>query len=138
MMEKFCRVNDNSIVNIGSNFSSHLPVDKAKHRLKNNPDGKINQPNLIKKYNQGMEGVDAMDHLLGSYRPIITGKKWYWSLIINAINLSVIAACRAHRAIESKPSTHLNFRRSITLCLLKSAIKSRLQIGGDRIAVLII
>ena len=32
-------------------------------------------------------------------------------------------------------SSHLGFRRSITLCFLKSPIKSRLQIGGGRIAV---
>ena len=40
----------------------------------------------------GMGGVDVIDRLLGSYRPIIRDKKWYWPLIINAINISVVAA----------------------------------------------
>ena len=131
----FFRWNDNSIVNIGGNFSTHLSVDQAKRRVKNNPDGKINQANLIKKYNQGIGGVDVMDCLLGFYRPVIRGKKWYWPLIINAINVSVIAALRVHCAVKSKPLTHLDFCRAITLCLLKFPTKSRLQIGG-RIAVL--
>ena len=43
--------------------------------MKNNPDDKFSQPNLIKKYNQGMGEVDVMDRLLGSCRPIIRGKK---------------------------------------------------------------
>ena len=61
-----------------------------------------------------MGEVDVMDRLLGSWRPIIRGKKWYWLLIINAINVSL----HVHCAVESKP------------------IKSRLQIGGGRITVL--
>ena len=133
----FCRWNDNPIVAMGSNFSTHFPVHQAKRSVKNNPDGKFNQPNLIKKYNQGMGGVDIMNCLLGSYRPIIRGKKWYWPRIINDINVSVIAAWCVHYAVESKPLTHLDFCHSVTLFLfVKSPIKSRLQTGGGRIAVL--
>ena len=51
--------------------------------------------------------------------------------------LLVIAASRVHCAVESKPLTHLDCRRSVALRLLKSPIKSRLQIGGGRIAVLL-
>lgn len=91
-----------SIVNIGSNFSTHFPVHQAKCRIKNNLDGKINEPNLVKKYNQKMGGVDVMDRLLGSCRPIIRERKWYWPLIINAIKVLVIAAWRLHCAVESK------------------------------------
>ena len=49
---------------------------------------------------------------------------------------SVIAAYCLHSAIESKPLTNLDFYHWITLCLLTFPIKSRLQIGGARIAVL--
>ena len=49
-----------------------------------------------------MGGVDVMDRLLGSCRPIIREMKWYWPLIINAIKVLVIAAWRLHWAVESK------------------------------------
>ena len=74
-----------------------------------------------------------MDCLLGSYRPTIRGKKWYWPLAINAINISVVAACRLRCAVQEKPMVHLEFRREITICLLKMAMTLRLQIGGGRI-----
>ena len=95
----FCKWNDNSIVNIGSNFLSHLPIERVKRRVKGEPDASITQPQLIKQYNDGMGGVDVMDRLLGSYRPLIFGKKWYWPLIINAINVSVVAARWLHCAV---------------------------------------
>ena len=61
-----------------------------------------------------------MDRLLASYRPNIKGKKWYWSLLLNALNISVVAPWRVHCKISTEKLSHLDFRRAITLCLLKS------------------
>ena len=129
----FCKWNDSSVVSIGSICVSHLPGQTVKRRVKKDSNVSITQPQLIKKYNLSMGGVDVMDRLLGSYRPIVRGKKWYWSLIINAINISVVAAWQVHCAIQEKPMTHLEFRREITVCLLKIAMPQRRQIGGGRI-----
>ena len=129
----FCKWNDNSVANIGSNYVSHLPVQTVKRRVKKDSNVSITQPQLIKKYNLGMGGVDVMDRLLGSYQPIIRDKKWYWPLIINAINISVAAAWRVHCAIQEKSMTQLEFRREITICLLKIVMPHRRQIGGGRI-----
>ena len=74
-----------------------------------------------------MGGVDVMDRLLGSYQPTIHGKKWYWLLIINAINILYSTT------VQKKLMTHLEFRREITICLLKMAMPPRCQIGGGRI-----
>ena len=60
----FCNWNDNSIVNIGSNFLSHLPIEKMKRLVKSEPDARITQPQLIKQYNNGMGRVDVMNRLL--------------------------------------------------------------------------
>ena len=90
-VDYFCKWNDNSIVNIGSNFLSHLPIETVKRRVKSEPDARITQPQLIKQYNNGMGGVDVMDRLWGSYHSVIRGKKWYRLLIINVINVSVVA-----------------------------------------------
>ena len=114
----FCKWNDND------NYVSHLPEQTVKRRVKKDSNVSIMQPQLIKN-NLGMGGVDVMDRLLGSYRPIIQGKKWYWPLIINAINISVVAAWQVHCAIQEKPMTHLEFRREITICLLKIVMPQR-------------
>ncbi len=69
-----------------------------------------------------MGGVDLLDRLCSSYRPMIRGKKWYWPLFLNIINASIVAAwkvyCIAHVASQDKLD-HLDFRREITLSLLK-------------------
>ena len=63
----YCRWSGNLTVKTGSNFGTHFPVHEAKRRIKKNPDSKINQTNLIKKYNQGIGGVNAIDDIGHSY-----------------------------------------------------------------------
>ena len=78
-----------------------------------------------------MTGVGVMDRLLGTYRPMIRGKKWYWLLIINAINVSVVAGWRIHCNAVVSPVTHLEFRREIAICLLKSSMEERTKVTGE-------
>ena len=66
-------------------------------------------PMLVKLYNNGMREVDVMDQLLGSYRQSIREKKWYWPLVINGLNVSVVAAWRLHCALAAKPMSHFAF-----------------------------
>ena len=80
-----------------------------------------------------MGRADVLDRLLGSYRPTIRGKKWYRPLFINALNVSIVAALRIHCYVEVNKMSHLDFRREITLCLLKSS-KVRKQNGGGHIS----
>lgn len=112
---------DSSIVSVASNFQTHLPVDAARRRIGKNVE-QVPQPMLISAYNRGMGGVDLFDKLLGSYRPIIRGKKWWWPFFTNVVNISVVAAWRLFGWIHDKPGnkvSHLEFRRSIVLCLLR-------------------
>ena len=130
----FCKWNANSIVNIGSNFLSHLPIETVKRRVKREPDVRITHPQLIKQYNNGMGGVDVVDRILGFYRPVICGKKWYWPLIINAISVSVVAAWQLHCAVAETPKSHSEFRDEIAICLLKSPTDVRKKTTGGAIA----
>ena len=68
--------NDNSIVIIHSNYSTHEPLHKCKRRVKG-ATLDVPQPHLISTYNKGMGGVDLLDRLSTSYKPSIRGKKWY-------------------------------------------------------------
>lgn len=80
----------------------------------------IKQPNLIQKYNMGMGGVDILDGLLSSYRPILRSKKWWWNLFSNALNMAVIAAWLVHKEMFGKKAiSHLEFRREVTMRLLQ-------------------
>lgn len=65
-------------------------------------------------------------------RPLIRGKKWWWPLFLNALNVSIIASWRIHCSVCPASLSHLDFRREVTLCLLKVEIpKPRCRsIGG--------
>ena len=98
-----------------------------KRQVKSEPDERITQPQLIKQYNDGTGGVDVIDQLLGTYRSIIRGKKWYWPLIINAVNVSVVAAGRIPCTMAATPKSHLEFQPEIPICTMDVDKKT---IGG--------
>ena len=67
----FCIWNDNSIVNIRSNFLTDEPVQSVKRTVKQKSDVDVAQSFLVKEYNSRMGGFDVMDWLLGSYHQIV-------------------------------------------------------------------
>ena len=117
----YCKWNDSSIVTIESNFATHLRLQKVKRRVKKKSDSIVHQPNLIKLYNTGMSGADIIDRLLGSYRPTIQRKMWYWPLVIIEINILVVVAWRVHCEVNANTLSHLEFRPEVTLWLPKSS-----------------
>ena len=54
----------------------------------------VSQSSVLKAYNEGMGGVNIIDRLLESYRPATTMKKWWFSIFVNLVNISVVAAWR--------------------------------------------
>lgn len=122
--------NDNSVVHAMSTVHTDEPVQSAKRWAKGEIKH-ITQPYLIKRYNQGMGGVDVYDRLLGSYRPRVRAKKWWWPLFSNIINISVVAAWKVHCGLYGRldSMTHLDFRRSIVMCLLKGTQRPSYRIG---------
>ena len=96
----------------------------------------VKQPHLVHMYNAGMGGVDLMNCLLSSYWPSIRGKKWYWPLFSNFINLTVVAAWRLFCKANDEEISHLNSRRQINLCLLKQETTVRLRTTGGNLPML--
>jgi len=113
--------NDNSIVNVASNFLTHLPLQSASWRVKGQSQTLVQQPFVVRQYNESMGGVNLFDRLLSSYRPGIRGKKWWWALFIHAINVTVVAAWRIHCQFPNSKS-HLTFRRDIARTLMKTPL----------------
>ena len=56
-----CQWKDNSVVSIGTNFSSITPLKKVIRWVKGARKVAVDQPNLIADYNTGMGGVDLLD-----------------------------------------------------------------------------
>jgi DNA excision repair protein ERCC-6 len=123
--------NDNDIVRVASNYSTHEPLHSAKRRVGSGVLS-VQQPNVIKHYNSCMGGVDLLDRLLSAYRPNIKGKKWWWCLFTNVLNVSVVAAWRLFNTLNKnrRALSHLEFRRQIVICLLKAQSRERVQVGG--------
>ena len=73
-----CKWSDNNIVNIASNNLTVFPVNRAKRFSQSEKKHiYVDQPRLIKSYNENMGGVDRSDQNLSEYRVTIRGKKWY-------------------------------------------------------------
>ena len=122
---------DNAVVGVASNCLSHEPIQTTTRRVKGASNTTVQQPYLIRQYNDFMGGVDLFDRLLSSYRPMLRGKKWWWPLLLNVINAAVVAAWRLHCHIfGDKAMSHLEFRRQVTLTLIKSPNYDRTKLGG--------
>jgi len=125
--------NDNSVLMMATNYLTHEPVPTAVHRVKGNSNITVKQPFIVRQYNASMGGVDLMDRLLSSYRPVIRGKKWWWPLFLNALNVSIVAAWRIHCAVTDAADRldHLTVRRNLAISLLKAGPGvERRQVGG--------
>lgn len=66
-----------------------------------------------------MGGVDRADQNISLYRVSIRGKKWYFPLLSNFVDLSVQNAWRLHKTDGGKLD-HLAFRRSVAVGILES------------------
>jgi len=84
-------------------------------------------------WSRGLISVDLLDRLLSSYRPMIRGKKWWWPLFLNTLNVSVVAAWRLYNAVSSSSQMldHLSFRHQIVIYLLKGSAKNVFRLAVD-------
>ncbi|KRX51928.1 PiggyBac transposable element-derived protein 3 [Trichinella sp. T9] len=117
-----CRWNDNAIVTLASNHLTHHPIGSVqRYSQLQKKHVKISMPQIVRRYNTSMGGVDILDKLLSSYRPRLRSKKWWFNLVSNALKLAVVAALRLQRELHQDSSTalsHLDFRKDVTRHLL--------------------
>jgi len=93
--------NDNSVVTLATNFQAVEPVLVAK-RFSRTERKVVNvtQPNLIAAYNANMGGVDLLDNFVAKYKIAVKGKKWWWPLFKNYIDVALSNAWRLHRLVH--------------------------------------
>ena len=64
-----CKWNDNSVVNLCSNAAGVHPISNAsRYSSSEKKRVQIEQPYLVKLYNENMGGVDRMDQNISNYR----------------------------------------------------------------------
>lgn len=119
-----CKWNDNSVVTVASNAVKVQPTVKTKRfSQKEKKYVQIDQPALIKTYNENMGGVDRSDQNISLYRTSIRGKKWYIPLIFHCLDMAVHNAWQLYK-INGGAYDHLKFRRSIATAFLETYNKS--------------
>ena len=122
------RWNDNSVVTIGSNAYGVEPVGNAKRWIRGKGRGNITEPAVIAAYNRGMGGVDLLDRALSDLRPVIRGKKWYWPLIINTINIAFVYSWRIYRIISGEVFSQKDFRRRVVSIMIRRSASQILDV----------
>lgn len=121
----FVRWNDNSVVTIGSTFGQIEPL-KNVTRYSKNQKKKISvpQPRIIEKYNMKMGGVDLCDNWVSNYRIRVRGKKWWWPIFTNYIDVALTNAWKLSRlSVEGNKKPLLDFRREVALHLLQTPLE---------------
>lgn len=119
-----CKWNDNSVVTLATNACTVFPVHKVKRFSQSEKKHvSIDQPRLIKAYNENMGGVDRSDQNIGQYRVSIRGKKWYFPLFSHCVDMVVQNSWHLHKN-DGGTLDQLQFRRDIGTELLESHKKS--------------
>lgn len=120
--------NDNKCVSIATNYDSVFPTSTVSRYSRTARDKvAIQQPQVLKTYNNFMGGVDKHDWLVGQYVIQIRAKKWYWPLFIRMIDMSVVNAHRLYyfvTADENKLDL-LEFRRQVAVTYMKLGITNQ-------------
>lgn len=114
---------DNAVVTVASNCGFLVPLNQAKRWDRTARKAVfIPQPNLIREYNQGMGGVDLHDNGVANYRIRTRGKKWWWPLFINSLDMAAVNAWKFFQLATGDRASQLDFKSCIVLSLLQSGV----------------
>lgn len=115
---------DSSVVTMATNYDGIVPMCSVK-RWSSSAQEKVNvqQPKLFSSYNCSMGGVDLLDQAANNYRVCIRGKKWWWPLFTQMLNVAVVNSWKIHQLIADEPVDLLAFLRNVTRYYLRLGTK---------------
>ena len=118
---------DNRSVHLASNFVGvgiEEDIVRWDKKLKQNVTIKI--PEIIRKYNQSMGGVDLFDQYMSYYRIFIKSRKWTLRVIFHFVDVAVCASyieyknnCEKMKIPKNKIMTLIDFKLKLGWCLTK-------------------
>ena len=128
------RWNDNKPVSVATNYSSVYPTATAKRfSQKEKKFLTVDMPKCISEYNRSMGGVDMLDKQVSLYRTRIRGKKWWFSVFTQFLDVTVVNAWRLYQeASGDKKMPLLNARRKIVLSYLSKPCSSNRKRSGRK------
>jgi hypothetical protein len=99
--------NDNSVVTLAGNFQTVEPLLPAKRFSRSEKKTvTVTQPKLIAAYNTNMGGVDLLYSFVAQFRITIRGKKWWFPLFTNYVEVALSNAWRLHRLVHGSTMDH--------------------------------
>ena len=95
---------DNKTVILGSNYASIAsPTKKRQWDTKKKEFCNIDYPDMVRDYNESMDGVDLADMLISLYRvDIQTRKRWYLKIITHCISICNVNAWLLYRRFSEQ------------------------------------
>lgn len=127
------RWNDNAPVTMVSNILGAEPLATCSRYSRHNKKYlNVPQPDIVKRYNTSMGGVDRLDQNINHLRIKIGGKKWYYPIVTWLLDTSVQNAWQLHKKAGGT-LTALNFRREIVCVILRcgAEVRKRQSSGGS-------
>lgn len=111
---------DNNVVTVLSNSFGKYPTTAVKRRVKGMATT-VQMPNVLRRYNNGMSGVDLSDWKTQRYRISIKGKKWYFCLFSHMLDVAIVNSHELYKLIDHSDNKMdlLAFRIFITSSLLR-------------------
>ena len=84
-------------------------------------------PDLVKRYNRGMGGVDLMDSSVANYRVSWRKKKWWWPIFSWSLSVQAVNSWRLRQRFTRNKDPFLKFLRELVVCLLAENGKKPVQ-----------
>ena len=92
-----------------------------------------NMPKCISQYNLNMGEVDMLDKQVSLYRTHIRGKKWWFPVFTQFLDITVVNAWRLYQeASGDKTMSLLTAHRKITLSYLSKTTSSNRKCSGRK------
>lgn len=97
---------DNRSVVLASNFVGVGEEDEVERwEQKKGQCVKIKRPEVVKKYNEDMGGVDKFDQLISFYRTTIRSRKWSLRMLTHAFDVAVVNSWLEYRRDQELQGT---------------------------------
>lgn len=126
---------DNTSVTVATNYSQAFPTGSAtRYSQKLKKEIVVAIPKVIAEYNKSMGGVDLLDKQVSLYRVRIRGKKWWFPLFTQLLDIAVVNTWRIHQHVNPNDKLSLlEARRKIVLAYVsKQSAVPRQRPGPQR------